>query len=105
MILRLPLKNDDCGTEVAVISIVNQLNRNKKYSKNSKLLILKKVYDWITRNIIVFSPESLITNFEYFYNENSLRDVNKLMSSFDTGISKARICRRTREIRALPIRI
>ena len=84
---------DYAGTKTCLF--LTELNRNKKYSKNSKLLILKKVYEWITRNIIVFSPESLITNFEYFYNENSLRDVNKLMSSFDTGISKAQIAKIT----------
>ena len=84
---------DYAGTKTSLF--LTELNRNKKYSDKSKLLILKKVYEWITRNIIVFSPDSLITDFEYFYNEKSLRAVNKLMSSFDTGISEARIAKIT----------
>lgn len=73
------------------ILFITELNRNKKYSQNSKLSIIKKVFDWISNNIIVFSPDSLITDFEYFYNNDSLKMVNELIKSFDTGISKAKI--------------
>ena len=85
--------DDYAGTKTRLF--LSELNRNKKYAEGSRLQILKKVYEWITKNIIVFSPDSLITDFEYFYNDNSLRDVNKLMSSFDTGISKAQIVKIT----------
>ncbi len=70
---------------------LTELNRNKKYTTNSKLLVFKTIYNWLTKNLIVYSSDSPITNFEYFYNEKSMEIVNRLMSSFDTGISKARV--------------
>lgn len=70
---------------------LNELNRNKKYNEDSKLSVFKDVYNWIVRNLIVFSADTPITNFEYFYNSESLDRVNKLVQMFDTGISSAQI--------------
>ena len=36
------------------ILFLAEMNRNKKYSERSKLLVFKKVYSWIQNNIIVF---------------------------------------------------
>ena len=68
---------------------LSELNRNKKYNDDSPLIIFKDVYKWLTSNLIIFLPDTLITNFEYFYNSQSLEKVNKFIQSFDTGITDA----------------
>ena len=73
------------------VLFLSELNRGKKYDKKSKLYVLKEVFDWLTKNIIVYKPRLPITNFEYFYDSSSLDVVNDLIRAFDTGISSARI--------------
>lgn len=70
---------------------LTEMNRNKKYSENSNLLFFQKIYRWITNNILVITPSTSITNLEYYYNEASLSKINKLLKSFDTGISEVLI--------------
>lgn len=70
---------------------LTELNRNKKYMNDSALVVFKEVYTWITKNLIVFKPDTLITNFEYFYEDKSLEKINRLIKAFDTGITEARI--------------
>lgn len=73
------------------VLFLSEMNRNKKYSDKSKLFIYKKVYSWLTNNIIVFKPNDPITNFEYYYNHDSLELVNRLIETFDTGITNVSI--------------
>ena len=73
------------------ILFLAEMNRNKKHSERSKLLVFKKVYSWIQNNIIVFKPNDPITNFEYYYDHESLEQINQLIETFDTGITSVRI--------------
>lgn len=70
---------------------LSELNRNKKYINDSALVVFRNVYSWITKNLIIFKPDTLITNFEYFYEDESLEMINHLIKTFDTGIAEARI--------------
>lgn len=70
---------------------LTELNRNKKYMNDSELVVFKDVYTWLTKNLIIFKPDTLITNFENFYEDQSLEKINQLIKTFDTGISEARI--------------
>lgn len=70
---------------------LTEMNRNKKFAKGSKLLVFKTVYDWICKNLIVLTPNTPITNFAYYYENDSLALVNKLIKTFDTGITNVRI--------------
>lgn len=73
------------------VLFLSEMNRGKKYSEKSKLFIYKKVYSWLVNNIIVFKPNDPITNFEYYYNHDSLELVNRLIETFDTGITNVNI--------------
>lgn len=70
---------------------LTEMNRNKKFAKGSKLLVFKTVYNWICKNLIVLTPNTPITNFAYYYENDSLALVNKLIKTFDTGITNVRI--------------
>lgn len=70
---------------------LTEMNRNKRYDKNSKLLFFQDAYKWIVENIIVLSPNSKLINFEQYYDSSSLEKINKLLKSFDTGISEVGI--------------
>ncbi len=73
------------------ILFLTEMNRNKHYNKSSKLLFFQEAYKWIVENIIVLSPNSKLVNFEQYYDANSLEEINKLLKSFDTGISEVSI--------------
>lgn len=70
---------------------LTEMNRNKNISKDSELLLFKKIFEWFSRDLVIYSPNTPITNFEYYYEADSLEIVNNLIESFDTGISSVRI--------------
>lgn len=64
-----------------------EMNRGKKYVKNSKLMFFVQAFGWIINNIIVINPNMGISNTEAYYNEESLENISKLVQTFDTGIT------------------
>ncbi len=66
---------------------LKEMNRGKKYAKESKLLFFNKVFNWIMKNIIIVNPNIGISNTEAYYNDESLDNINKLIQTFDTGIT------------------
>ena len=70
---------------------LTELNRGKSFRSDSVLYVFQTVYSWLLNHIIVFSPNSPITDFRYYYNEDSLARVNDLIRTFDTGISDVAI--------------
>lgn len=64
-----------------------EMNRGKKYVKNSRLLFFSEVFGWIMNNIIVINPNIGISNTEAYYNDESLDNISKLIQTFDTGIT------------------
>ena len=67
-----------------------EMNRGKKYVKNSKLLFFIQAFAWIMNNIIVINPNVGISNTEAYYNEESLENISKLIQTFDTGVTNIR---------------
>ena len=80
---------DFAGNETGLF--LSEMNRGKKYEENSKLLFFKEVYDWITSNIVIITPNTPLIDLEYYYNNESLSLINELIKTFDTGISKVKI--------------
>lgn len=70
---------------------LTEMNRGKKFANESKLLIFKKIYNWLTNHIVIITPNSRMTDFQYYYENDSLTLINDLISTFDTGISNVRI--------------
>lgn len=70
---------------------LTELNRGKNFKSDSALFVFQSVYLWLLNHIIVFSPNSPITDFRYYYHEDSLSRVNDLIRTFDTGISNVSI--------------
>lgn len=68
-----------------------EMNRGKKYTARSKLLFFRDVYDWIQNHITVIMPNTPLIDLEYYYDTDSLNLINKLIETFDTGISKVKI--------------
>lgn len=55
------------------------------------MLFFRDVYNWIQNHIAVITPNTPLIDLEYYYNTNSLKLINKLIETFDTGISKIKI--------------
>ena len=70
---------------------LTEMNRNKRYERDSKIMFFQEAYRWIVENIIVLSPNSKLVNFEQYYDSSSLEKINELLKSFDTGISEVGI--------------
>ena len=66
---------------------LSEMNRGKKYAKNSKLIFFADAFWWIMNNIIVINPNIGISNTEAYYNDESLDNISKLIQTFDTGIT------------------
>ena len=66
---------------------LTEMNRGKKYDKNSKLLFFSEVFGWIMGNIIVINPNIGISNTEAYYHDESLDNISKLIQTFDTGVT------------------
>ena len=64
-----------------------EMNRGKKYVKNSRFLFFIQAFGWIMNNIIVINPNVGISNTEAYYNEESLDNISKLIQTFDTGVT------------------
>ena len=60
-------------------------------STRSKLLFFRDVYDWIQNHISIITPDTPLIDLEYYYDDNSLKLINKLIKTFDTGISQVKI--------------
>ena len=70
---------------------LTEMNRGKKYADGSRLQIFQKVYSWLKNNIVIITPDSGLTDFQYYYEDDSLSLINDLIATFDTGISNVRI--------------
>ncbi len=70
---------------------ISELNRGKQYELNSKLVVIKKVYTWLTENIVLYTPNKRFVDLKYYYNDESLSKIIKLIQTFDTGISSIHI--------------
>lgn len=65
-----------------------EMNNNKQgfYSNNSNMVILQKVYNWISKNFEIIHPMSATKDASFLINSTSLSKVADLLNSFDTGI-------------------
>ncbi|MBQ7969258.1 MAG: ATP-binding protein [Clostridia bacterium] len=67
------------------------MNRGKKYAYDSKLLFFKEVYEWISKNLIIVTPNTSLRSFEYYYDNASLSLISDLIKTFDTGITEVNV--------------
>jgi len=75
----------------AVGLFLSEMNRGKKFSADSNLQIFKKIYGWIKNQIVVITPNSRLSHFQYYYEQDSLAVINNLISTLDTGVSNIRV--------------
>ncbi|MEG1608360.1 MAG: AAA family ATPase, partial [Clostridia bacterium] len=67
------------------------MNKDKKLSQDSNLLFFNDIYSWFIENLVVCTPHTSITSFEYYYDSASLSKINELINIFDTGITNVKI--------------
>lgn len=67
---------------------LSEMNRNKGdlYTREDELLPLKNVYDWFKESLVVNYPESRLTP-AYFFQDENLPEINKIISSMGLGIN------------------
>ena len=67
---------------------LGEMNRGKKYGEGSKLLFFREIYDWIENHICIITPNTPRITFAKCGMKVSLPMINRMIQSFDTGISK-----------------
>ena len=79
-------KDDFKGNEDQLF--LSEMNRGKNIEEKSKLFYFRETFNWLTKNIVVLTPNRNFANFEYYHDNESLQKISSLISSFDTGISE-----------------
>ncbi len=87
---KFKIYSEDLSENNSVL-FLSEMNRNKKITKDSKLFFFKEIYNWFSEDVNIFSPDTPVTNFEYYYDVSSLKIVKHIIKSFDTGISDIKI--------------
>lgn len=77
------------GNETSLF--LTEMNRNKKYSARSKLLFFQEVYNWFKNNLFIIRPNTPLMDLEYYYDDESLDLINRVIRTFDTGISNVSV--------------
>lgn len=70
---------------------LTEMNRGKKYTSRTKLMFFRDVFDWIQNHISVITPNIPLIDLEYYYDDDSLKLINQLIETFDTGINQVKI--------------
>lgn len=83
---KFKIYSEDLSENNSVL-FLSEMNRNKKITKDSKLYFFKEIYHWFSKDVNIFSPDTPVTNFEYYYDVSSLKIVKHIIKSFDTGIT------------------
>lgn len=87
---KFKIYSEDLSENNSVL-FLSEMNRNKKITKNSKLYFFKEIYHWFSKDVNIFSPDTPVTNFEYYYDVSSLEIVKHIIKSFDTGITDIKV--------------
>ncbi|MBR3225764.1 MAG: ATP-binding protein [Atopobiaceae bacterium] len=69
---------------------LSELNRAKRFDEGSPLIIFKRVFDWLTQQVMVIGPtEPVMADryHDYLFNKNVRKRIEQTLSSFDTGVS------------------
>jgi AAA15 family ATPase/GTPase len=82
---KLDFEDNDTGL------FIREMNRNKKMSKDSKLVFFRDVFEWFDEDLVTIFPDQPITDFEYFYGDGGSDKINEIIDLFDTGISRVKI--------------
>ena len=70
---------------------LTEMNRGKKYPEDSRLLFFQNVYGWFANHLYIIRPNTPLMNLEYYYEEGSLDLINRVIRTFDTGISEVKV--------------
>lgn len=73
------------GTDVLFLS---ELNRAKRFTRDSKFRVFVDTYRWLTENIVVITPARPPRDAKYLLSDEGISRVGRLLSSFDTGITE-----------------
>lgn len=87
---KFKIYSEDLSENNSVL-FLSEMNRNKKISDDSKLFFFKEIYNWFSEDLNIFSPDTPVTDFEYYYDSSSLKIVKHIIKSFDTGITDIKI--------------
>lgn len=70
---------------------LNEINRGKPLEQYPDLKVFQDIYNWFKDNLTIIRPQDSITEFDSFYGDDEDSKINKILSIFDTGISKIKV--------------
>jgi len=74
---------------------LTEMNRNKEtlYQDflSNNVVILKKLFDWFVNSLIIIFPQSRLCNNRFFYSEEYIKKINKIITTFGTGIKECKV--------------
>lgn len=77
--------------ENSSVLFLNEMNRGKPLENHPDLKVFQDAYNWFKNNLTIIRPEDSITELDSFYGDDEDSEINKILSVFDTGISKIKV--------------
>lgn len=91
---RLNVYHSDMKSQDTVL-FLTVMNKNKEtlYKDNptNNVCILKDIFSWFVNSLIIIFPQVGLDNTPFFSSEESIEKINKLISTFGTGISECKV--------------
>lgn len=70
---------------------LTEMNRNKRFDKDSGLSVYHSIYNWFAKDLNVLFTDMPLKKFAYYYDESTLNNIKKIVRSFDTCIEDIEI--------------
>ena len=104
---RFTVYAEDFAQQDQNLLFLGVMNHGKDINKLQGLEILFEIYDWLCNHIVIITPNTILNNFSYYYQEGSLEKISDLLADFDTGISNVAVKKITQEElkQSLPIEV
>lgn len=91
---RLNVYHSDMKSQDTVL-FLTVMNKNKEtlYKENStnNVCILRDIFNWFTNSLVIIFPQVGLDNTPFFSSAESIEKINKLISTFGTGISECKV--------------
>lgn len=89
---KLKIYSDDVSSDssVLLLTILNK-NKDRLYNEYPEIQVIRNVYRWITQNLVIGLGDMPVSDYEYFVKEDNIKDINKVLNHFATGIQKFEI--------------
>ncbi|MBR5757888.1 MAG: ATP-binding protein, partial [Thermoguttaceae bacterium] len=65
-----------------------EMNHNKIFGGTSSFKVFNETFQWLLKNIVVFSPNESVVDLRVYYDESAKSIINEILPTFDAGATE-----------------